>query len=109
MAQQILQINCNYCGSKEEYEKIASSLSLEVADVPGCVWTIWLLNEETKEAGGIYLFTDEFALDDYKSSRLMASLFKNPALTNFKFKEFDALERVSRTTRGPLLRASTAA
>ena len=63
MAQQILEVNFNYHGSKEEYEKVAGQLAHDFATVPGCMWKIWLVDEEMKQAGGIYLFTDEFAVD----------------------------------------------
>ena len=109
MAQQILQVNFNYSGSKEEYETVAGQLAHDFATVPGCVWKIWLVDEEMKQAGGIYLFTDEFAVDDFKSSSLLASVLTHPTLSNFRIRQFDVLRSPSLITYAPLLQVSIAA
>jgi hypothetical protein len=55
----ILLINFKLNVSSAEYRKIAQSVVQAIADVPGLVWKVWLLNEPDGEAGGIYLFQDE--------------------------------------------------
>lgn len=43
----------------EEMSKAYAGLALHLAQTPGLIWKIWTENEKTKEAGGIYLFSDE--------------------------------------------------
>ena len=49
----ILQVNFKLNVSPAEYRKMCESVAQAVADVPGLVWKIWLLNEQEGVAGGI--------------------------------------------------------
>lgn len=102
MSQKILVTNFSYSVSREEYESMAWELGSAFADVPGCLWKIWLFDDEKKEAGAVYLFEDEKALQNFKSSPLVASVLSHPALSNFDLKERDILKQVSEVTRAPL-------
>jgi hypothetical protein len=102
MAQKILVTNYNYSVSREEFENMASELGQPFADVPGCLWKIWLIDDEKKEAGAVYLFKDEASLHEFKASPLVASVLSHPALSNFDLKERDVLADVSEVTRAPL-------
>lgn len=103
MSQKILVTNYNYNLSQEEFENTVNQLGQAFADVPGCSWKIWLINDETKEAGAVYLFEDEKSLKDFKESPLVASVLSHPALSNFDLKERDILKDVSLVTRAPLV------
>ena len=61
MAQKILVTNYTYAVSTEEFTKMANQLAQAFADVPGCLWKIWLVDEEKKEAGAVYLFDNEIS------------------------------------------------
>ena len=102
MSQKILQINFNFNVTAEEYEKTVSPLAQQFADVPGCQWKIWLMNESRNEAGGIYLFEDEEAFENFRQSELAAMVKSHPALSNFSMKDFTILDEVSKVTRAPL-------
>lgn len=102
MPQKMFITNFNYNVSREEYENMASQLGQAFADVPGCLWKIWTIREETKEAGAVYLFKDEQSLKDFKASPLVASVLANPALSNFDLRDRDILTEVSEVTRAPL-------
>ena len=52
----ILQINFKLNVPSAEYRKVVKSVVQAIADVPGLVWKVWLLNEQDGEAGGIYFF-----------------------------------------------------
>lgn len=43
----------------EEMSEAYAELAQHLAKTPGLIWKIWTENEQTKEAGGIYLFSDE--------------------------------------------------
>ena len=103
MPQKMLVTNYNYNVSLEEYRQMTSQLAQAFAEVPGCLWKIWLINDEKKEAGAIYLFKDETSLKTFTESPLVASVLSHPALSNFDLKERDILEEVSEITRAPLM------
>lgn len=83
-------------------------MASEFADVPGCRWKIWLMNEANNEAGGIYLFDDEATLSTFLSSPLVSAVTSHPALSNFSVKQFDTLEAISKITRAPIEKAASA-
>lgn len=102
MSQKILVTNYNYNLSRDEFESTVNQLGQAFADVPGCIWKIWLINDATKEAGAVYLFEDEKSLQNFKQSPLVASVLSHPALSNFDLKERDILRDVSLLTGAPL-------
>ncbi len=104
MPQKMLVTNYNYNVSLEEYHQMTSQLGQAFAEVPGCIWKIWLVDDSKKEAGAIYLFEDEMSLTTFKESPLVASVLSHPALSNFDLKERDILEEVSEITRAPLMK-----
>src|SRR5450755_1821227 len=46
----------NYSMPTEELKKIMPAVAPGFSTIPGCCWKIWLINEDRKEAGGVYLF-----------------------------------------------------
>ena len=102
MPQKMFVTNFNYNVDLEEYQQMASQLAQAFADVPGCVWKVWLVDDAKKEAGAVYLFEDDQSLQNFKASPLVASVLSNPALSNFDLKERDILKEVSEITRAPL-------
>ena len=102
MAQKILVTNYSYSVTREDFENMTTQLAKAFADVPGCLWKIWLIDDEKREAGAVYLFKDEESLQNFKSSPLVASVLSHPALSNFDLKERDILKEVSEITRAPL-------
>lgn len=108
MAQQILQVNFKFNVPRKQFENTIAPMAQDFADVPGCLWKIWLLNEKESEAGGIYLFADEASTEKFKGSPLVASVVGHPALSDFSIKQFEVLETVSRVTRAPITQAVSA-
>jgi hypothetical protein len=102
MDAKILQINFKLKASTAEYKEICQSVAQAWAAIPGLRWKIWLLNEQEKEGGGIYLFDSEQALNDFLSSPLAAQVKSHPALYDFSAKPFDVMEEVTAITRGPV-------
>ena len=102
MAQQILQVNFKFNVPREQYENTVSPMAQDFANVPGCLWKVWLMNEKESEAGGLYLFVDEVSVEKFKGSPLVASVLGHPALSDFSIKQFEVLDKVSRVTRAPL-------
>ncbi len=109
MAQQVLQVNFKFNVPREQYENTVSPMAQDFAEVPGCLWKVWLMNEKENEAGGIYLFADGASVEKFKSSPLVASVLSHPALSDFSIKQFEVLEKISRVTRAPLATTGAAA
>ena len=56
----ILQVDFPHDGIfGEEFSKAFVELANDIACEDGLLWKIWTENEATKEAGGIYLFSNE--------------------------------------------------
>ena len=109
MAGKILQVNFKLQVTAKEYSELCESVSQAFADVPGLEWKIWILNEQEKEAGGIYLFESEQALGNFAAGPLAAKIKGLPQLTDIGMKVFDVMERVTATTRGPVKQLATTA
>ena len=102
MSERIMQLNFKFSVSGEAYTDAVSPLADDFAAVPGLRWKIWMINEEESEAGGIYMFENEAALQDFLASSLAATVTSHPALSDFSVKRFDVMEAVSAITRGPI-------
>jgi hypothetical protein len=105
----ILQTNFKLNVSSAEYREMCNSLAQVFADVPGLQWKIWLLNEQEKEAGGIYLFNSEQALHDFLSGPIVTQLKGHPAFRDITVKQFEVMDGVTAVTRGPVSVTAAAA
>ena len=102
MSQQILQVNMNFSIPRADLETAWLGVAQPIADTPGLLWKVWLLNEEKNEAGGIYLFENEDALSAYVGGPIVAALKASPAVSNISAKTFEVLADHSAVTRAPL-------
>ena len=98
----ILQINFKLNVPADEYASACQSVVQGIADVSGLRWKIWILNEQEREAGGIYFFDTGEALSDYLSGPIVAQLRDHPALTDVTVKRFNVMEELTSATRGPV-------
>jgi hypothetical protein len=97
----ILQINFKLSVPVAEHSEICQAVAQAIADVSGLRWKVWLLNEQEREAGGIYLFDTEQALNDYLDGPIVGQIKSHPGLQNLSAKKFDVMEQVTAVTRGP--------
>jgi hypothetical protein len=102
MSEILLQVNFNFSVSKEEYEEAIAPLVDKFAELPGLKWKVWILNAESKEAGGIYLFGNQASVDEYLAGSLAKIVTTHPALSNFSIKQFAVMKDESKKTRGPI-------
>ncbi|HEU5161852.1 MAG TPA: YdhR family protein [Thermoanaerobaculia bacterium] len=101
MSQKILQVNLKFNISRADLESAWLGAAQPIADTPGLLWKVWLMNEPAGEAGGIYLFEDERAVQAYLQGPIVASLKASPAVSDISAKTFDVLETHTAVTRGP--------
>ena len=102
MSVKLLQLNLKFSVSPDEYKQAVGPLAKELAAVPGHRWTIWLMNEEDQEAGGIYLFEDETSLMGFLRGPIVASVSSNPALSDITVKTFNVMEEQTTIAKGPV-------
>jgi hypothetical protein len=98
----IVQVNFEYTGSRADYERSVAPLAGPIAQVPGLRWKIWLLNDATREAGGIYLFSDDASAQRFLAGEIAAGVKANPAFRKLSVKKFGVMVRETTATRGPL-------
>jgi len=98
----ILQINFKLNAPAEQYASSCQGVAQAIAGVAGLRWKIWILNEQEKEAGGIYFFDTEKSLSDYLSGPIVAQLKKHPGVRDVTAKRFDVMENLTSITRGPV-------
>lgn len=103
MSGRILQINFKYNDvSPAEFEETVNPMAESISEVDGLRWKIMMHNEETSEAGGVYLFENAASVDAFLSGPLVAQVTGNPALSDFSVKQFGIMEGFTTITRGPI-------
>jgi hypothetical protein len=91
----ILQTNFKLNVSRGEYQEMCKSVADAFAAVSGLQWKIWVLNEQENEAGGIYLFNSQQALDDFLAGPIVSQLKGHPAFRDISLKQFDVMDGVT--------------
>ena len=86
----------------EEFSKAFVDLAKDISNEEGLLWKIWTENEETKEAGGIYLFSNEADAKRYldKHTKRLESF----GYTNIRGKIFKVSEALSKITNADFLK-----
>jgi hypothetical protein len=102
MPKTILQINYKFNSSRADHAALVTPNAEYIAAVPGLMWKVWLMNEDDHEAGGIYLFESGEEAQAFVSSPAIVGFAALPVLSAFSAKMFDAVESLSKITRGPL-------
>ncbi len=68
--------------------------------MPGLLSKTWLANPETNTYGGVYLWADREALDNYAQSDFWRTFTSDPRVVNVRSESFGILEEPSRATNG---------
>ena len=106
MSGKILQINFKFKVSATDYVTAVTPMAAAIADVPGLIWKVWLMNETDHEAGGIYWFNDAASLQAYLNGPIVETISKHPALEDISVKVFDNIDALSEITNGPVFIAA---
>lgn len=106
MTKKVVTIKFNYNIPAEKLKTIMSVAAPEYSDIPGCCWKVWLINEDHKEAGSIYLFESATESDQYLSSNLYALVVNNPAFSNLQTHTLGVLETAGIITGVPLTKTA---
>ncbi len=99
MAHVLLQIDFPFSGPwGQKMVNAMKPLAEDIAAEPDLLWKIWTTNEATGEAGGIYLFSNDDALECYlekHTKRLEAT-----GIRNIRARRFDVVDGLTKITRG---------
>ena len=96
----LLVVNFSLDGlSHEDYLNIADELAPVFAKVAGLQSKTWLSDQDNNVYGGVYVFEDKQAHDDYCASELFAGVGGNPNFTNISVKSFGTLEGPTKTCK----------
>jgi len=98
----VLQVNFKVNVSPAEYEKTVTPMADAFAEVDGLRWKVWLLNQQEREAGGIYLFEDEPSCAAFLAGPLAAALKSAPFVRDVNIKRFDVMAEPTEVTHGPV-------
>jgi len=103
MTRKVFTAKYNYSMPTEEFKKITSSVATKFLKIPGLHWKIWLMNEDRKEAGGVYLFESAPDLERFLNSTLFAALRNNTAISNLQTNTFGVAEATTVITGARLM------
>ncbi|MDX8519752.1 YdhR family protein [Mesorhizobium dulcispinae] len=95
----ILQINYKLNGPRAEYERENLPYAEPIANIPDLRWKVWIMNEAQSEAGGIYLFDNDTAVQAFLNGPIVAEMKGDPTLS---IKAFDVIAELTTITRGPV-------
>ena len=98
----ILQVNFTWDLSEAERdEHFTLDIARRLANFPGLRWKVWLTDEDTKGAGGIYLFDDRQSAQA-RVDALRPILEGLPGTSDISMRMFDIREDLSEITRAPI-------
>jgi hypothetical protein len=98
---QILMITFNLNGIGEAaYRELTEQVAPVFPGVPGLLSKIWLADRSSNTYGGVYVFTNREAVQDYLDSELVGGLKANPFVANVEARVFDTIEAATRVTQG---------
>ena len=99
VALKLVQIDYLFSGPwGAEMSEAYAELAHRIASVPGLICKVWTENQETGEAGGIYLFEDEASLDAYLEPKI--ERLREFGIQGIRARKFDVNEPLTRITRG---------
>ncbi|WP_410989394.1 monooxygenase [Bacillus cereus] len=95
----LLQVNFPFEGPfGEEMEKGFWDLANSINEEEGFHWKIWTENEETKEAGGIYVFEEK--QDAEKYAEMHKSRLEAAGVKDIRVRIFNINENLTKLNRG---------
>lgn len=86
--------------SEADYAKLCNDLAPAYAAVSGLLAKIWLANSSTKTFGGVYLWRDQEAMENFTNTDLFKSVATHPNLSGINSSDFTVMEEPTKVTRG---------
>ena len=87
--------------SQAEYlKKMVEPDAPVLAQVPGLISKVWLVDEEKNSFGGFYLWENRAAMDNFMHSDLVKAVVSRPFVKNVSSVDFEVNQDASLITRG---------
>ncbi|MBP6714823.1 MAG: monooxygenase [Aliarcobacter sp.] len=98
----LLQVDFPHHGPfGEEFSNAFIDLAKNISEESGLIWKIWTENEQTKEAGGIYLFDNE--TDAKRYLEMHTKRLESFGYKDIRVKIFNVNEPLSKITKASFL------
>ena len=88
--------------TEEDYAGLCDNLAPSYAAVPGLVRKIWLANSDTGTYGGVYVWQDKQAMEEFAATDLYSSVATHPNLDGITSEVFDVLPGPTQVTKGSI-------
>jgi hypothetical protein len=88
--------------SEGDYAGLADELAPSYAAVPGLVRKVWLADSENGVYGGVYVWRDRQAMEDFAQTELYKSVATHPNLDGVTSTDFGVLLGPTGVTRGSI-------
>jgi hypothetical protein len=88
--------------TEADYAGLCDNLAASYAAVPGLVRKIWLANSETGTYGGVYVWRDKQAMEDFAKTDLFNSVATHPNLQGVTSTDFGVLPGPTDVTNGSI-------
>jgi hypothetical protein len=85
---------------EDDYRAFCEQVAPAVAALPGLLTKVWLADTATNTYGGIYLWRDRAALEQFQQTELFRAVATHPHLTDVTARDFPILEGPTQVTRG---------
>jgi len=95
-----VEVRYHVGGSLDAYRSRSAAAAPHLAGFPGLVWKLWLLDEPTGEAAGIYLFADAAAAQAFVASPVLDALRQSPGISGVRACVLPVVPDLSRATFG---------
>jgi hypothetical protein len=87
--------------SQAEYlRKMVEPDAPVLAQVPGLISKVWLVDEEKNSFGGFYLWENKTAMENFMHSDLVRAVVSRPFVKNVSSVDFEVNQDASLITRG---------
>ena len=90
--------------TEEQFHEAVSGDAPVFAGMPRLLAKVWLRDPETNTYGGLYLWDDQEAYEEYVKGDVFSAIKGNPHLQNFESRDLGVFEDLSAIT-APQLRA----
>jgi heme-degrading monooxygenase HmoA len=86
--------------SEEDYVRQCEVIASAFANLSGLISKTWLADPETNTYGGVYVWRDLQAMEDYTGTDLYKGMLANSHFDDITVRDFAVLENPTRVTRG---------
>jgi hypothetical protein len=95
-----VQVHYQVTGDREAYRAFAGAAAPHLAHVPGLRWKLWLFDEPSGEAAGIYLFADDATASAFLEGPTLEGLRQHPGIARVVARRLGVVTELSLATFG---------